>query len=241
MKTPIVACATESMSSYFIDWFPDLFVLGNKDRLPEKLDLLILTGGSDIHPKAYGERPSGAIGWSLERDENELGILYEVLERGLPTAVLGVCRGLQLLNVFFGGTLFQDINSIGSGHPGSHEIVHLVEDTKFSWLKTVNSMHHQGVRDLGICRGKPPLVIATEPKTQLPEIVLWGSRYCGVQFHPEFFGEDKSKKFFSTIISWALGKEKIAPPEKDEGLFRKNPLPYFSIVLEERLNTRGTE
>ena len=73
-----------------------------------RLDGIVMTGGEDIEPKRYGQEPDDALGEIVfERDEYELAILDAVVAGGLPT--LGICRGLQTINVHAGGTLHQHV------------------------------------------------------------------------------------------------------------------------------------
>ena len=74
---------------------------------PWEADLLLLPGGSDVHPRFYGQQINGSTDIDEARDERELALVDEFLRAGKP--VVGICRGLQLLNVYFGGTLHQHI------------------------------------------------------------------------------------------------------------------------------------
>ena len=76
----------------------------------EKVDGIIMTGGVDIHPFRFNEEPNPKIGAiSKERDDFDFLIMKYAFEMKKP--IFGICRGIQLINVFFGGTLIQDINS----------------------------------------------------------------------------------------------------------------------------------
>jgi putative glutamine amidotransferase len=163
--------------------------------LAEPLDGLILQGGSDVAPQSYGELPL-APEWSGDavRDAYEIALVAAFRAQGKP--VLGICRGLQLLNVAFGGTLYQDI---GTQHPGS--LVHRdwdAYDQNFHGLElggrlaelagrtrcTVNSVHHQAVRKLG-----PGLTAEAHSREDgLVEAfrALDGPPLFAVQWHPEF-------------------------------------------------------
>jgi len=130
----------------------------------ERLDGLFLAGGEDIDPSTYyAERKPHLGATDSERDRTELLLTEWALETGMP--ILGVCRGIQVLNVACGGTLFQDLQS---EHPDftkhdyfppnyeRHRISHGVEIEAGSWLAhslgtsfEVNSMHHQGIERLG--------------------------------------------------------------------------------------------
>ena len=162
------------------------------------LDGLVLHGGSDVWPGSYGEEPLKPE-WSGDRvrDEYEIALLRAFIDAGKP--VLGVCRGLQVINVAFGGTLYQDIST---QQPGSrthrdaklydqnfHEI-DLVPGTRLANLypgvarARVNSVHHQGVKKLA----DGFTVEATSPEDGLIEAICWTGRsyLAAVQWHPEF-------------------------------------------------------
>ena len=162
------------------------------------LDALILEGGSDVSPTSYGETPLQPK-WSGDRirDDYERALLAAFAERGKP--VLGICRGLQLMNVAFGGTLLQDI---GTQRPGAREHrkaeiydrnVHPVEFVKGTRLAelfegvdaaVVNSVHHQAVKDLA-----PGFVVEARcPADGMIEAIRRpeGSYLAAVQWHPEF-------------------------------------------------------
>jgi putative glutamine amidotransferase len=162
------------------------------------LDGLVLHGGSDMWPGSYGEEPLKPE-WSGDRvrDEYEIALLRAFIDVGKP--VLGVCRGLQVINVAFGGTLYQDL---ATQHPVSathrdaklydqnfHEI-EFVADTRLAALypgvmrSRVNSVHHQAVKDLA----GGFIVEATSTEDGLLEAMRWtGPSYLmAVQWHPEF-------------------------------------------------------
>jgi putative glutamine amidotransferase len=173
--------------------------------LTSELDGLILQGGSDVAPETYGETPLKPE-WSgdRKRDIYEITLVENFLKARKP--VLGLCRGLQLLNVACQGTLYQDI-ATQFPTPVKHrdwdiydQNFHAIELTAGSDLanlypatKTakVNSVHHQAIKDLG----KNLRVEAVALPDRLIEAVrLEGPGYCvGVQWHPEFQNaEDQS-------------------------------------------------
>jgi putative glutamine amidotransferase len=82
----------------------------DREAVVHSLDGLLLSGGSDLDPRYYGEEPSPELGPTIpERDAFEMPLLELALRRGLP--IFGICRGMQLLNVALGGTLYQDLPS----------------------------------------------------------------------------------------------------------------------------------
>ena len=127
------------------------------------VDGLLFTGGEDVHPKHYGESVRAGCGEiDPDRDEFELGLAARALERGIPT--FGICRGIQLLNVACGGTLFQDLTERPGTKP-EHRTkreeraqprhgVRILPDTRLRQIigseeLKVTSTHHQIIKDLG--------------------------------------------------------------------------------------------
>lgn len=165
--------------------------------LVDHLDGLVLQGGIDISPHTYGAAPwqEGAE-YDPIRDEYELELLHAFIMAGKP--VLGICRGCQLLNIYFGGTLVQDIPSQWRGavpHVDTdryerlmHEL-HFIPGSRLADIyglapRRVNSIHHQCVDKLG--RG---LVLeARSPIDLVPEGIRHTGHpfVMGVQWHPEF-------------------------------------------------------
>lgn len=162
------------------------------------LDGLVLTGGEDVDPAHYGHAPHPALGdVDQQRDAFEIGIFREARARRLP--VLAICRGIQLVNVALGGTLWQDIaaekpTALAHRAATSRDVrSHVVDITPGSRLAgalgttrcEVNSFHHQSIRDIA-----PGLVItATAPDGEIEGVESppgdpW---LLAVQWHPEEF------------------------------------------------------
>ena len=198
-----VACAVSSMSGDYRRWFKNLSIIEHENNVTKGLDLLILTGGgSDISPERYRAGYNGACGVDLERDEREFNILKEVMDKNPGVNVLGVCRGMQLINVFFKGSLVQDLDSINSGHSRVHNLKHMDKSSPFTWLEKTNSLHHQAISYVGDFY---PHIMAVEPMTSVIEMVSWGNSVLGVQFHPEMFASTPGDRFFSIIKDWVVG------------------------------------
>jgi putative glutamine amidotransferase len=175
---------------------PDGYLVDHPDELLDRVDGIILSGGGDIDPAAYGaERHPETSLVIPERDAFELALTRRAVERDLP--VLGVCRGMQVLNVAFGGTLLQHLpEHFGHGEhrrvPGSFDGAdHDVRLTDGSLAARAagelqhgtKSHHHQGIDELG------DGLVATGIST-LDELVeaieLPDRRFAlGVQWHPE--------------------------------------------------------
>jgi putative glutamine amidotransferase len=136
---------------------PDDAVADDPDQLLEVLDGLILAGGSDVDPATYGAEPHPeTTGTNEERDRFETALARAALERDMP--VLGICRGMQMLNVACGGTLVQHLDELGKHrHTPGHFSDHTVELDAGSLAARaagsehlgVKSHHHQGVDRVG--------------------------------------------------------------------------------------------
>lgn len=161
------------------------------EELLERLDGVLLAGGSDIDPACYGAEPdSHTSNWRLERDRFELALAHEALARDLP--LLGVCRGMQLLNVACGGTLDQHLAGIERhmrtpGRFTEHEVV--VEPGTLAGRAAgrrrlaVCSHHHQGIGRLG--QGLIASARA-EPDGAIEAIELPSRRWAlGILWHAE--------------------------------------------------------
>lgn len=162
------------------------------------VDGIIFTGGVDLAPLYYGENPIKEVhSISAERDENELKLFEKVYGTNIP--ILGICRGMQLINVALKGTLYQDINaqlpdSLGHYPKNTkpdvlYHSVKLEEDSiLFEIFKDhdikVNSIHHQSVKDLGqglkvSAYSQDGIIEAIESTSTDAQFIL------GVQWHPE--------------------------------------------------------
>jgi putative glutamine amidotransferase len=157
-----------------------------------RVDALLLSGGGDVDPARYGEKASSLCGGiDTERDRAELAVVGAALDASLP--VLGICRGLQLLNVALGGSLQQHILGVTDiphlTFSPRHHLAHEVRLEPDSQLATVmggecvevNSIHHQAIERLARCLR--PVGYAHDG---LIEAVEWpGKPVLAVQWHPE--------------------------------------------------------
>lgn len=188
-KTKILlSCGT--LHQNYVDAVNGLGAEATAKYLPEVdtgYDGLILCGGNDIDPARYGEALDGSVNIDFERDAAEFALLKAYLDAGKP--VFGICRGAQLINVFFGGSLYQDLPEaeLHKKHNGCDSVhsVTAVADSILGKLYgesfAVNSAHHQAIDVLG---------------TGLRETARWNGQYIeaiehtayplfGVQWHPE--------------------------------------------------------
>ena len=169
------------------------------EALLEGMDGLLLSGGSDLDPGYYGEKRVPELGVTVpERDAFEIALLEHALRRKIP--IFGICRGMQILNVALGGTLYQDLptqmdHMVLLGHrqetpkwQPTHE-VHVDGDSKVAGIigtdeLKVNSYHHQAVKDLAsglfAVASSPDGVIEAVESTDLSK--RW---MIGVQWHAE--------------------------------------------------------
>lgn len=161
-----------------------------------RLDGLLVTGGQDITPERWGGRPEHAEGdIDPARDAYELALVRAAERRGQP--LLGICRGMQLINVARGGTLVPDLDRTpvdhrGEGSPVEH-LVHPVDvmpnslaDSIFGSRIKVNSLHHQAVDRPG-----EGITISGRAHDGVPEIIeIDGLPVIGVQWHPEWMPHD---------------------------------------------------
>ncbi len=186
------------------------------DALLAGLSGLVLTGGPDLHPRAYGAAPHPALGPTVEEiDVFELALIRAADRRRLP--VLAICRGMQALNVARGGTLVQDLPSELSG-----EVAH--RQTEPGWVAThpvrlapgsrlagllgaaeaqVNSFHHQALRDLG----EGLHAVAWAPDGVVEAVEGDGERFVvGVQWHAESLVEvPEHRRVLEAFVDAAAG------------------------------------
>lgn len=161
------------------------------------IDKLLLTGGQDVTPALYGEEPHPKLGQTdILRDNWELALIEEALKQHKP--IFAVCRGMQLMNVYFGGTLHQDLSLYDdwtvkhvqtptSPSYATHS-VQLTGDSPLSKILntrelSVNSYHHQIIK-----RTAPALQVAAKSRDNVAEAVTAKDealRILGVQWHPE--------------------------------------------------------
>lgn len=183
------------------------------------MDGFLFTGGPDVHPFLFGEETQAHCGSvSPERDQMELALLPIVMEMRKP--ILGICRGVQLLNIGLGGTIWQDIPSqVTSDFPLAHTQPfafslpsHSVTVTPGSRLAeiagtetlSVNSMHHQAVKD--VAPGLTAIAFSSDHLVEAVEMTDYPF-FIGVQWHPEYLWEkdDAALKLFQAFVNASGG------------------------------------
>lgn len=182
----------------------------------DEIDALIVTGGEDIDPSYYGQEPADTLETvNLDRDKSDMLVLEEALDEDMP--VLLTCRGLQMLNVYQGGTLYQDLptmydSDIQHRDPAEYDFtyheINIVEDSLLAGIVggttlEVNSWHHQGVDKLG----QGLKVTATTADGLVEGIELIDKTFVvAVQFHPEWNvleHDGAQMEFFTELIKQA--------------------------------------
>jgi putative glutamine amidotransferase len=189
---------------------PDDVVAESPDELLDMIDALILAGGSDIDPAAYGAKPHPETrGTRPERDRFELALGTRALERDMP--VLGICRGMEMLNVIRGGTLNQHVAGLElhrhtpgvfTDHRVRLEPGSLAERVVGAELTEVKSAHHQGLEELG-----EGVVASGWADDGLVEAIALPDREfaVGVLWHPE---EDEQSRVVGSLVDEARDRLK---------------------------------
>lgn len=179
-----------------------------------ELDGLLLTGGGDVHPRFYTKENHLNLTEDVDerRDEFEFDVLEKALDSEVP--IFGICRGMQVMNVYLGGSLIRDLKSEGfDDHAGNKQqaIEHAVSIHPHSLLKevaggtqvVVNSHHHQAVKDLG--RGLVASAVSADGVVEAAELVMKDGIpfLLLVQWHPER-DKDQTDVFSKNLASLFL-------------------------------------
>ena len=192
--------------------------------LANRYDGFLIAGGEDVNPNLYGEEKRSHCGdINEERDFFEEILIEEILRLDKP--LLAICRGLQILNVTLGGTLYQDIkidknNNIDSIHKQdqpfdkvSHRVILNKESNLYNIFKKeyieVNSIHHQGIKILG----KDLKEAGISEDGIIESIYIEGKKFLlGVQWHPEILFKNYPEHF--DIFKEFIGIAKISCNKK---------------------------
>ena len=186
---PKILLSASSKKEFYIDAINFCGGIADAKYCPavsDEYDGLVLCGGNDIHPLYYGEDINGAVDIDEQRDRAEFRLAKAFITMRKP--ILGICRGSQLLNIVFGGSLYQHLDNAGEHmqHQG-HDTVHPVRAIDNSYLSmlygtefSVNSAHHQAIKVLG----------GSLKTTLMSDDVIEGFEHenlpiIGVQWHPE--------------------------------------------------------
>lgn len=192
---------------------PVVLAHGDPSDVPDLLDRfdgLVIPGGGDVDPGTYGEEQETETLYGVRpaADAFEVALVLEAAKRHLPT--LGICRGLQIVNVAFGGTLHQDLpehpkDLMGRAFSG-HYRARVVSGSRLRQVVgrneiVTNSLHHQGVKELG--DGLRIAATATDGVVESIEASdpLWDM--VAVQWHPECLRKDDAKALFDWLADSA--------------------------------------
>lgn len=180
----------------------------------DMLDGLLVSGGGDVDPASYGQMNEGkSYDVVPGADAFEIALLREAHKRKMPT--LGICRGFQMMQVAFGGTMLQDLHEVYPLHPkneGKPEYIlkqrHTVSFAKDSILadvygstaRTVNTIHHQCVQTIG-----DTFIPIGWSEDGIMEAVQANSGWLalGVQWHPEKLEDEAEQKLFAYFVNAA--------------------------------------
>lgn len=200
---------THMLSSTYTTWLvaagatPVLLpsvALEHAARVVTAIDGLVITGGGDIDPDRYGAENTHSSEVDTERDAWELALVSAARRQGVP--LLGICRGCQLLNVAFGGTLHQHVWDT-QDHPdlwnedrtmlvtGHHDVAltGILTDIYGKDARRVNGLHHQAIDRLG----EGLEVVATAPDGRIEAVAASGSwTALAVQWHPERLSDEQA-------------------------------------------------
>lgn len=190
---------------------PDRLLLEDPSEALDLIDGLVLAGGADIDPPSYGEDPHPETTDTVpERDRFEIALVRAAIERDLP--VLGICRGMQLINVAYGGTLLQHLPERFGHHEhlrvpgtfdGADHDVDLIDGSLAARAAgethhATKSHHHQGVDRLG----EGLQITGYSAMDGLPEAIEMPERrfVLGVQWHPE---ADQTSQVVGALVAEA--------------------------------------
>lgn len=175
------------------------------------IDGLLLSGGYDVDPLLFGEEPAKKLGFVYPaRDIHEIELIKAIYHDNKP--ILGICRGIQVINIVFGGTLYQDLAEIQGGikhmqNAPKDAASHTVRVSADSILHEIfgekvvtNSFHHQAVKELG-----SDFIISAKTKDGIVEAIeIPGERFIvAVQWHPEMMvkGHIGMQRLFSEFVA----------------------------------------
>ena len=200
---------------------------GDPARVRE-LDGLVVGGGADVHPSLFGQAVlADAPSYDHARDRFELAVLELAWAERVP--VLAICRGMQLMNVTFGGTLDQDVwqgiegdtrNTAFAKHPARIDTPSLLHDVVRRKRILVNRIHRQAVAELGEGLRVTSWGLADVPQAIEPADDGEGRRWwLGVQWHPEYlFGRPAHQRLFRRLRDAARGRRQTRTASPSEAL-----------------------
>lgn len=211
---------------------------------PEQADLVVFTGGSDVNPMLYGQKPHHTTHWDDARDAADIKLFSKCLEQGIP--MLGVCRGAQFLHVMMGGSLYQDVDQ----HNGDHHI--FLCDASRS-IHPVSSVHHQAVMRKNAPQGFK-CIAETRRSTKraiAPSVSEMGGGFpdveaftykqhmiFGVQGHPEYSGYNDFAAWVCEVLDSMFESadiDKTKHPRRIKASLVTERLEKHNAFMKERL------
>jgi putative glutamine amidotransferase len=206
--------AVQEASGLAVVLVPDELLVEDPDEVLDLLDGLLLAGGADIDPTAYGAEPHPETkGTVPERDMFEIALTRRALERDLP--LLGICRGMQLMNIARGGTLEQHLPDshghhdhrrvLGTFDNADHDVRlaegSLARQTAGETVHGTKSHHHQGIGEVGAGFEVTGWAVMDDLPEAMEDPAL---RFAlGVQWHPE---ADETSRFIAALVEEAAAK-----------------------------------
>jgi putative glutamine amidotransferase len=205
IKIGLTYTGNEVKHDYYVNWLKgndDIQIIklvaeDNNLNLVKELDGIVISGGLDVHPESYGSNNIGYANapekFNQQRDAFETAVFNETIKQNKP--LLGICRGMQLINCILGGDLVQDIGSAANTiHKNEgNDKIHAVEIMPGTLLSEItlteagktNSAHHQCINKIG--RG---LLVNAVAADGIVEGIEWAANsgksfFLGVQWHPE--------------------------------------------------------
>jgi putative glutamine amidotransferase len=219
MKIAVTDCGREAKQQIYVDWLrsfrpeADVITVSYRDGNTKLagFDGLVLTGGEDVDPALSKASPVAAVeAFDRRRDDFEFEMLHQAMGSAMP--VFGICRGLQVANVFFGGTLIADLPTAGyrphTAERGATELRHSIDTADGSLLRSItgsvrgeiNSYHHQAV----LLPAKE-LTVSGYSEDRVAEALEWKQKegrpfLLLVQWHPERM-TDRTNPFTHAVAS----------------------------------------
>ena len=220
---PLIGVTTSSPGGWISWWFNQWCLWragGQAVRLTsargvawDRLDGLLIGGGDDIAPHLYGGEMDLEVRIDPRRDALEQALLAHARDQHLP--VLGICRGAQMINVFQGGSLYNDIYQVADSHPRlwtplPRKKVHLKSGSLLQSIMggrfyRVNCLHHQSIRHPG--DGVEPVAWDVYGLVQAIEVDN-DPPWLGVQWHPEYLGFHPAQRRLFRFLVQAAGQRR---------------------------------